>query len=147
LVIAHPECTYIANSGVRWLRERPDRWGKMVDASLFFRWVLDLPNQYPNIKGLMAENPIPHKYALSIIGCNYTQIIQPWQFGHGEVKATCLWLYNLPKLVPTDVVDGREARVHRMAPGPDRQRERSRTYHGIAEAMAEQWGRTSVPTI
>jgi hypothetical protein len=68
------------------------------------------------------------------------QVIQPWQFGHGETKATCLWLKNLPPLVPTNIVDGREARVHKMAPGPDRRKERSRTYAGIASAMAEQWG-------
>lgn len=86
-----------------------------------------------------GENPIPHRYAAQIIGTKYSQIIQPWQFGHGEVKATCLWLANLPPLVPTDVVEGRIARVHHASPGPDRWKERSRTLPGIAKAMAEQW--------
>jgi hypothetical protein len=89
------------------------------------------------IKRIAIENPI------SVISTKIRkpdQIIQPWQFGHGETKATCLWLKNLPLLEPTDIVDGREARVHRMPPGPDRWKERSRTYQGIADAMAEQWG-------
>jgi hypothetical protein len=89
------------------------------------------------IKRIAIENPI------SVISTKIRkpdQIIQPWQFGHGETKATCLWLKNLPLLEPTDIVDGREARVHRMPPGPDRWKERSRTYQGIADAMAVQWG-------
>jgi hypothetical protein len=85
------------------------------------------------------ENPIPHKYARHQIG-KYDQIIQPWQFGHGETKATCLWLKGLPPLVPTDVVDGRKPRVWKMAPGPNRSKERSRTCKGVAAAMAKQWG-------
>lgn len=86
------------------------------------------------------ENPIPHRYALEIIGRKYDQIIQPWQFGHGETKATCLWLKGVPKLVPTKVVAGRVPRVHYASPGNERWKERSRTLLGIAEAMADQWG-------
>jgi hypothetical protein len=93
-----------------------------------------------NALRVCVENPIMHSHAKKLIGTDCTQIIQPWQFGHGETKATCLWLKNLPKLVPTNIVEGREAKVHRMPPGPDRWKERSRTYKGIAEAMAEQWG-------
>ena len=85
------------------------------------------------------ENPIPHKYAVDVMGRKYDQIIQPWQFGHGETKATCLWLKGLPKLRPTNIVSGREARVHKETPGPNRWKNRSRTLPGIAVAMAEQW--------
>lgn len=89
------------------------------------------------IERICMENPISY---LSTAIRKPDQIIQPWQFGHGETKATCLWLKNLPKLVPTNIVDGREARVHKMPPGPDRWKERSRTYQGIADAFAAQWG-------
>ena len=92
-----------------------------------------------NVNKICLENPIPHRYAVSLIG-KYTQIIQPWQFGHGETKATCLWLKNLPKLEPTDIVTGRAGRVHKEPPGPDRWKNRSRTFQGIANAMANQWG-------
>jgi hypothetical protein len=98
----------------------------------FVRCLLDAP-----IPRIALENPI------SVISSRIrkpSQIIQPWQFGHGETKATCLWLKDLPLLTPTDIVDGREARIHKMAPGPNRWKERSRTYQGIADAMAEQWG-------
>jgi hypothetical protein len=134
IVIAHPPCTRLTNSGVRWLAAR-DLWRELDEAAEFFRECMDA-----NADAVGVENPIPHKYALGRIGRKYDQIIQPWQFGHGETKATCLWLKNLPKLQPTQIVDGREARVHRMPPGPDRWKERSRTYAGIAAAMAEQWG-------
>ena len=90
-----------------------------------------------NVNKIALENPI------SIISSRIRkpdQIIQPWMFGHGETKSTCLWLKNLPKLIPTDIVDGREQRIHKMAPSPDRWKERSRTYEGIAQAMANQWG-------
>ena len=93
-----------------------------------------------DVMQIALENPVPHKYARAVIGRKYDQIIQPWQFGHGETKATCLWLKGLPKLEPTKIVEGREARIHRMPPGKDRSRERSRTYQGIADAMAAQWG-------
>lgn len=89
------------------------------------------------IERIAIENPV------SVISSHIRkpdQVIQPWQFGHGETKATCLWLKNLTALVPTNIVGGREARVHMMPPGPDRWKERSRTYAGIAAAMAEQWG-------
>ena len=94
------------------------------------------------IDRICIENPVMHKHAKQRIQ-NYqefAQSIQPWQFGHGETKRTCFWLKNLPPLVPTDIVDGREARVFRMPPGPDRWRERSRFFSGVAKAMADQWG-------
>ena len=94
------------------------------------------------IPHVAVENPVMHKHAKRLIE-NYrefSQSVQPWQFGHGEVKRTCLWLRNLPNLEPTDIVEGRVARVHRMAPGPDRAKERSRFFSGIAGAMADQWG-------
>lgn len=143
LIIAHPECTRLCLSGIRWLYKGgrkvngidETRWAKMVEDALFFRRLLEL-----DVPKLAIENPIPHPYALAIIGRKYDQIIQPWQFGHGETKATCLWLKGLPKLVPTSIVDGRLPRIHHMAPSPTRGRDRSRMYLGIAEAMAEQWG-------
>lgn len=130
LMIAHPPCTDLAVSGARHFPEKiaDGRQGRALD---FVRRLLDAPIPY-----IALENPI------SIISSKIRkpdQIIQPWQFGHGETKATCLWLKALPKLVPTDVVEGREARVHKMPPGPNRWKERSRTYHGIADAMAHQW--------
>lgn len=136
LMIAHPPCTRLTNSGVRWLAER-DLWAEMEEAARFFRTLLDAP-----VPAIAIENPIPHRYALAVIGRKYDQIIHPWQFGHGETKATCLWLKNLPALTPTEIVAGRAAVVHRMPPGPNRWRERSRTYAGIAAAMAAQWGAT-----
>jgi len=135
LMIAHPPCTYLANSGVRWLHERDDRWQDMIDGAVFFRELLtaDIPH-------IAIENPVMHKYGKKIIGRGHDQSIQPWQFGHGETKRICLWLENLPELEPTDVVDGREARVHEMPPGEERSKERSRFFSGVAEAMADQWG-------
>lgn len=139
LVIAHPPCTRLTNSGVRWLNER-NLWGDLRDACNFFNL---FKRCAPKV---CIENPIPHKYARDRIGC-YTQIIQPWQFWHidapgeGEQKATCLWLENLPPLVPTTPLEtGRHQACWLMSPGPNRTRERSRTYLGIADAMAEQWG-------
>ena len=147
LLIAHPPCTYLTNAGVRHLHDHvksrkgnragvygSKRWVALHDSAMFFRSFMEL-----SIGKVCVENPIPHKYARNIIG-KYTQIIQPWQFGHGETKATCLWLKGLPDLVPTDIVEGREPRIHRMSPGPDRAKERSRTFAGIAKAMANQWG-------
>lgn len=146
LMIAHPPCTYITNAGVRHLHEnvtskngvRAKIYGaarreEMLKACDFFNALKGAP-----IPKICVENPIPHKYARDIIG-KYDQIIQPWQFGHGETKATCLWLKNLPKLIPTDIVAGREHRIHRMAPSKDRWKKRSVTYSGIAEAMSSQW--------
>ena len=135
LLIAHPPCTYLANSGARWLYERPDRWQKMIEGAVFLRQFLSW-----NVKRIAIENPRIHKWARYVIGRGSDQRIQPWQFGHGETKEINLWLKGLPPLKPTNVVEGREARVHRMPPGVDRAKERSRFYTGIAEAMADQWG-------
>lgn len=134
LMIAHPPCTRLCNSGVRWLAER-NLWREMKAAAGFFRILLDAP-----IDKVVCENPIPHKYAIKEIGREYDQIIQPWQFGHGETKATCLWLKNLPELKPANITAGREARIHKMSPSKNRGRLRSITFQGIADAMAEQWG-------
>lgn len=134
LLIAHPPCTYLANSGVRWLHTEPGRWQQMRTAAAFFNLMLTAP-----VKRIAVENPIMHKHARGLIRANYTQIVQPWQFGHGETKATCLWLKNLPALKPTQYVSGRVPRVHMEAPGPERANNRSRTYQGIADAMAAQW--------
>lgn len=129
LMIAHPPCTHLAVSGARWFKDKQ----KEQEAALaFVQLLLDAP-----IEKIALENPI------SIISSKIRkpdQIIQPWQFGHGETKATCLWLKNLPLLQPTNIVEGREARIHNMPPGKNRWKERSRTYTGIAKAMAEQWG-------
>lgn len=133
LMVAHPPCTRLCNSGVRWLAER-NLWQEMQEAAEFFKLILDAP-----IIKVAVENPIPHKYAVEIIGKKYDQIIQPYQFGHGETKATCLWLKNLPMLESTNIVEGREQRIHKMSPGINRSHERSRTYSGIANAMAAQW--------
>lgn len=134
LVIAHPPCTRLTNSGVRWLHER-DLWAELDEACELFRFFLN----YPAPK-VAVENPIPHGHAMKRIGRRYDQVVQPWWFGHGETKATCLWLKNLRPLEATSIVAGREARVHRMSPSADRWKERSRTYVGLAEAMASQWG-------
>ena len=107
----------------------------MIKAAMFFRKMLSA-----NAKYVCVENPIPHKYAMEIIDEKYSQIIHPWQYGHGETKSTCLWLHNLPLLKPTNIVSGREGRIHRMPPGQNRAKLRSITYSGIALAMAEQWG-------
>ena len=128
LAIFHPPCTHLAVSGARWFKHKQQ---EQAEALTFVRALLDAP-----IPRIALENPI------SIISSRIRkpdQIIQPWQFGHGETKATCLWLRNLPPLIPTEIVEGREARVHRMPPGPDRWKERSRTFPGIAAAMAAQW--------
>ena len=127
--IFHPPCTHLAVSGSRWFTSKQKEQAEALD---FVRSLIAAP-----IPRIALENPI------SIISSRIRkpdQIIQPWQFGHGETKATCLWLKNLPKLAPTNVVAGREARVHRMSPGPNRWKERSRTFEGIAQAMADQWG-------
>jgi len=129
LMIAHPPCTHLAVSGARWFKNKQQEQSEALD---FVRMLMDA-----TIPKIALENPV------SIIGSKIRkpdQIIHPWQFGHGETKTTCLWLKGLPKLVQTNVVEGREAKVHRMPPGTDRWKDRSRTYWGIAEAMAEQWG-------
>jgi len=135
LAIFHPPCTFLCNSGVRWLSTDLNRIKEMYKAACFFRDLLYFP-----IPKIAVENPIMHKYAVEVIGRRQDQIIQPWQFGHGETKATGLWLKNLPKLVPTNIVSGREQRIHKLPPSKDRWKLRSITYSGIAKAMAEQWG-------
>lgn len=134
MMIAHPPCTRLTNSGVRWLHER-NLWPELDEAASFFVQLLNAP-----INQICIENPIPHKYALERIGKKYSQIIQPWQHGHGETKATCLWLKNLPPLMHSKIVTGRMDRIHKLPPGPDRWKIRSATYPGIAKAMADQWG-------
>lgn len=134
LMIAHPPCTYLCNSGVRWLYTEKDRIMNMVKARDFFFFL-----QSRSIPKICMENPIPHRHSVLP---KYNQIVQPWMFGENESKATCLWLKGLPNLVP-DVIqkpDNLEQRVWRMPPGPDRQKERSRFFRGIAKAMANQWG-------
>ncbi len=129
LMICFPPCTHLCSSGARWWRFKAQEQG---DAIRFANYLFRMP-----IPKIAMENPIG---ILSKAIRKPEQIIQPWQFGHGETKATCLWLKNLPPLVPTNVVPGRVARIHRMPPSPNRSKERSRTYAGIAKAMAEQWG-------
>lgn len=136
LMIAHPPCTYLCNSGVSWLYKIEERWEQMREGAEFFKALMDAP-----IERIAIENPIMHKYVVEIIGRRQDQLVQPWQFGHGETKATGFWLKNLPPLEPTNIVEGREQRLHRLPPSPDRWKERSRTYQGIADAMAEQWGK------
>jgi site-specific DNA-cytosine methylase len=130
LMIAHPPCTHLAVSGARHFAAKQAD-GRQQQALGFVGDLFSAP-----VKHIALENPV------SIISSRFRkpdQTIQPWQFGHGETKATCLWLNNLPKLKPTDIVEGREARIHKMPPGPNRWKERSRTYQGIADAMADQW--------
>lgn len=131
LMIAHPPCTHLAVSGARWFPEKRAS-GEQQEAIDFFLSLARLP-----IPRIAIENPV---CIMSKVWREPDQVIQPWQFGHGETKATCLWLKGLQPLVPTKIVPGRVPRVHHMPPGPDRWKERSRTYEGIAEAMAQQWG-------
>ena len=129
LMIAHPPCTHLAVSGARWFK---DKQKEQVEALEFVQTLLDAP-----IEKIALENPV------SVISSKIRkpdQIIQPWQFGHGETKATCLWLKGLPLLTPTNIVEGREAKVHKMPPSKDRWKLRSVTFQGIAKAMANQWG-------
>lgn len=128
LVISFPPCTHLAVSGARWFK---DKEKEQYEAINFFHALVHLPHKWA------IENPI------GIMSTRFRkpdQIIQPWQFGHGETKATCLWLNGLPKLQPTNIVEGREQRIWKMAPSPDRAKERSKTFSGIAAAMAQQWG-------
>jgi len=143
LMVAHPPCTRLCNSGVRWLTKAPpgrtlaDMWAELETGAALFSAFWNAP-----IPRIAVENPVMHKHAKALIDgyAPPAQSVQPWQYGHGEVKRTCLWLRGLPVLTPTDVVEGREARVHRMPPGPNRGKERSRFFSGIADAMADQWG-------
>jgi hypothetical protein len=130
LAVFHPPCTHLAVSGARWFKDKQIEQAEALD---FVRKLLAAP-----IPRIALENPI------SIISSRIRkpdQIIQPWQFGHGETKATCLWLKGLPRLKATNIVDGREQRIWKMPPGENRWKERSRTFTGIAHAMAEQWGK------
>jgi hypothetical protein len=134
LLIAHPPCTRLCNSGVRWLEER-DLWAEMREAARLFRDFLNAP-----VPRVAVENPVMHRYAREIIGRGPDFTVQPWMFGDGEVKRTCFWTRNLLPLRPTHFVAGREARIHRVPPSEDRAKIRSVTYPGIAEAIADQWG-------
>jgi len=136
MVVAHPPCTYLCNSGVRWLHTEPGRREKMVEAAEFFRWILDLP-----IDRLAVENPVMHGYAKEIVGRGPDFTVQPWQFGDPAKKRTCFWTKGLPPLKPTSDMTAADARAdcHLASPGPDRWKERSRTYPGLADAIAEQW--------
>lgn len=147
LVIAHPDCTYLANSGVRWLYRDIDRWPAMFAAADFFRECLSA-----NARFVAVENPVMHKWARRLVGSEPSFSVQPWMFGDDESKRTCWWLAGedrLPRLVPTSNLDGSTAapRVHYESPGPDRQANRSRTPAGMAEAIAEQWGDRPQPDL
>ena len=161
LLIAHPPCTYLCNSGVCWLYKKipsgkgwpnpvkftkeknEERWELMREGAEFFKRLFE-----SNIPKIAVENPIMHKYAKEIIGCKQSQVVQPWMFGHKEQKATCLWLKNLPLLKETDNVKEEmlkltkeeRQRLHYLPPSKDRWKIRSKTFEGIAKAMAEQWG-------
>ena len=147
LMIAHPPCTYLTRAGERWLYEAPvgratpgvlfeaERWRALDQAAEFFRALLDAP-----VLRVAVENPAPHRHALERIGRRWDQAVQPWWFGHGETKRTCLWLRNLPPLMATRVATGREGRIHRLGPSADHWKQRSTTFTGMAEAMAAQWG-------
>jgi hypothetical protein len=144
LMVAHPPCTYLTNSGVCHLHTDPTRWALLDEGAAFFKLLLDAP-----IPRKAVENPIMHKYAKERIGgVKQTQVIQPWMFGHKEQKATCLWLTDLPPLTPTNDVKTEmlalpkreRERLHYLSPSADRWKLRSTTYQGIADAMASQWG-------
>ena len=151
LVIAHPPCTYLTNAGVRWLWKQgrkwlgenktiendidPERWGGLYEGVKFFKECLEA-----NAPKVAVENPIMHKYARAMVGRGPDCITHPWEHGLGESKAICWWTRNLPPLEPTNIVAGRTPKVHHASPGPDRWKERSRFFEGVAAAMAEQWG-------
>lgn len=135
LIIAHPPCTYLCNSGVRWLHERPERWELMREGAEFFRIFMDAAPK------VAIENPVMHRYALEIVGRKPDFTVQPWQFGDNFKKRTCFWTKGLTRLMPNSDLDGSTAKaeVHMASPGPDRWKLRSRTYQGIANAIADQW--------
>ena len=138
LMVAHPPCTHLAVSGSRHFPEKIAD-GRQQEALEFVRLLMDAP-----IERWAIENPVS---VISSVIRKPDQIIQPWEHGHGEVKATCLWLKNLPKLKPSQCVEGREQRVLLMPPGPDRWKERSRTFEGVADAMGDQWGGRELPAV
>lgn len=135
LIIAHPPCTRLCNSGVRWLAER-NLWAEMKEGAEFFKMFIGAGDR------VCIENPIMHKYALNIIGKKHSQTIQPYEFGHTTSKRTCLWLNGLPELKPTKLIPKEERTfdIHNASPGGDRWKIRSTTFKGIADAMAMQWG-------
>lgn len=142
LMIAHPPCTYLSNSGVHWLHRQEGRWEKMREGAEFFKSLMNAP-----IDRIAIENPVMHKYALEIIGRKHDQTIQPFQFGHPESKRTCLWLKNLTPLQSTNILvkngpwnNQTPSGQNKLGPSEDRWKLRSVTYQGIADAMAEQWG-------
>ncbi|CAB4121202.1 hypothetical protein UFOVP6_41 [uncultured Caudovirales phage] len=144
LMVCHPPCTYLTNSGVVWLHKDPARWQHLDEGAALFRLLLNAP-----VPRIAVENPVMHKYAKERIGnIRQSQVVQPWMFGHMEQKATCLWLKNLPLLTQTNNVrepmmalpKHQRERLHYMSPGPNRWKERSRTFDGLAQAMADQWG-------
>jgi hypothetical protein len=144
MIIAHPPCTFLTNAGARWLYEKPGRWGEMEMACDFFNLFLDHP-----AKKKCVENPVMHGHAKKLIRRDFTQSIQPHQFGHPENKRTCLHLDGLPNLIPSNDVReimktmtyAEKNKVHHCAPGPNRWKIRSTTYQGVADAMASQWGK------
>ena len=147
LMIAHPPCTYLCNSGVCHLHKSTDRWLKLFEAAAFFKRLLDA-----DIPRIAAENPIMHKYGKQLIGgVRQSQVIQPWMFGHKEQKATCLWLKGLPDLEPTNNVrdammklpKNQREKLHCLPPSPERAKLRSTTFQGIADAMAEKWAQNN----
>lgn len=147
LVVAHPPCTRLCNSGVRWLKAPPNgrtlaqMWRELDEGAALFSTFWNAP-----VPRVAVENPVMHRHAKARI-VNYSepaQTVQPWQFGHGETKRTCFWLRGLPPLKPTRIVEGREQRIFRLPPSADRWKERSRTFPGIAAAMADQWGRAAM---
>lgn len=157
MMIAFPTCTYLTNAGVCWLYNKDEqktknkeRWLNLKEGGEFFKTLLNA-----SIPLIAIENPIPHKYAVEIIGRKYDQLVQPYMFGHTESKATCFWLKGLPKLKETDNVKElwkslpkKEAqRIHYMSPGPERAKLRSKTFSGIAKAMAEQWSSKRIDTL
>jgi hypothetical protein len=144
LMIAHPPCTYLANSGAHWLHRQEGRWEKMRAGAEFFRLLLDAP-----IPKIAIENPVMHKYAVAIVGRRQDQTIQPFEFGHPESKRTCLWLKNLPQLRSTEVLSKPDCGYwenqtpsgqNKLGPSPDRWKQRSTFYRGWADAMVAQWG-------
>jgi hypothetical protein len=143
LLIGHPPCTYMTNSGVCWLHKDPSRWQKLDEAAAFFLTLWNAP-----VPRIAIENPVMHKYAKERIGVEQAQTVQPYHFGHMEQKATCLWLKGLPRLEATNNVKAammqlptnERQRLHYLPPSPDRWKLRSKTYQGLADAMATQWG-------
>ncbi len=130
MVIAFPPCTHLASSGARWFKQKHEDGRQQQGIDFFMKFA------NAKCERIAIENPVG---IMSTVWRKPNQIVQPWQFGHGETKATCLWLKNLPELKPTDIVDGREPRIWKMCPSKDRSKLRSKTYLGIARAMAEQW--------